>query len=49
MNDAHDDQCMIDEWMQDLITFDRIGELGTHERTTDGLHWMYRASLIRFN
>jgi hypothetical protein len=49
MNDAHGDQCKLDEWMDELVTFDRIGEIGTYERTSDGLHWMYRAALIRFN
>ena len=49
MNDAQDDRCKLELLMDELIAFDIVGETGTHERTSDGLHWMYRASLVRYN
>ena len=49
MNDAHDDMCMIDEWMIELLEDDRAAEKDCYAHVSDGLHWMYRASLVRWN
>jgi hypothetical protein len=50
MHDAHDDRCIIDDWMIDLLEDDRYVELEcSRTQVSDGLHWMYRASLIRYN
>jgi len=49
MYDAPDDMCIIEEWMIELLEDDRPAEPGAHTRVSDGLHWMYRASLIRYN
>jgi hypothetical protein len=49
MHDAHDDMCIIDDWMIELLEDDRYVELECRTQVSDGLHWMYRAALIRYN
>lgn len=49
MQDVPDDMCVIEEWMIELLEDDRPMELGNECQVTDGLHWMYRAALIRYN
>jgi hypothetical protein len=49
MHDAPDDMCIIDDWMIELVEDDRPAEPGCDARVSEGLHWMYRASLIRYN
>ncbi len=39
----------IDDWMIDLLEDDRECEDIASLRVSDGLHWMYRAALIRRN
>jgi hypothetical protein len=49
MQEIPDDMCVIEEWMIELLEDDRPVELESEDRVSDGLHWMYRASLIRYN
>ncbi len=49
MHDAPDDMCIIEDWMIELIEDDRQAEPECRAHVSDGLHWMYRASLIRYN
>ncbi len=49
MNDAPDDMCVIEEWMIELLEDDRPVEHAFGLQVSEGLHWMYRASLIRQN
>ncbi len=50
MQDAPDDMCVIEEWMLELLEDDRPIEYAFRpKQVSDGLHWMYRASLIRHN
>jgi hypothetical protein len=49
MYDAADDMCVIEEWMIELLEDDRPVEYARKPEVSDGLHWMYRAALIRQN
>ena len=49
MNDAQDDMCVIEDWMIELLEDDRPVDQTFGFQVSDGLHWMYRASLIRYN
>ena len=49
MQEIPDDMCVIEEWMIELLEDDRPTELVSTQQVSDGLHWMYRASLIRYN
>lgn len=50
MQDAPDDMCIIEEWMIELLEDDRpVEHAFGPPQVSDGLHWMYRASLIRQN
>ena len=49
MHDAPDDMCVIEEWMIELLEDDRPVDHAECVEVSDGLHWMYRASLIRYN
>ncbi|MDE2480614.1 MAG: hypothetical protein KGN02_00315 [bacterium] len=39
----------IDDWMIDLLEDDRVVDEPLELRVSDGIHWMYRAALIRKN
>lgn len=49
MHDAPDDMYIIEDWMFELVEDDRVAEPGCYAQVSHGLHWMYRASLIRYN
>ncbi|HET9030681.1 MAG TPA: hypothetical protein VFN49_10925 [Candidatus Aquilonibacter sp.] len=49
MHDAPDDMCVIEEWMIELLEDDRPVEHCASIEVSDGLHWMYRAALVRYN
>lgn len=49
MQETPDDMCVIEEWMIELLEDDRPMELASENQVSDGLHWMYRASLVRYN
>jgi hypothetical protein len=49
MQDAErNDQCAIDDWMIELLEDDRPSA-ADEMHVSNGLHWMYRASLLRWN
>jgi hypothetical protein len=48
-NGNPEDMCVVEEWMYELLEEDRVAEPECDVRVSDGLHWMYRASLLRYN
>jgi hypothetical protein len=44
-----EDITVVEDWMIELLEDDRLAEAECDVRVSEGLHWMYRASLLRYN